>query len=436
MFSLQRPQRTDLWSLFDWFGRSCDQAAGVLLNPLIVVIYARSIEDDLVRLSYLVSAFGVAWLLGAATGPVLQRATVRVMPWIVGGFTVRTASAALLAYSASDRSSPSDQRYRSALICLAAYAAATGLARSAEARHLRSRPTLEAVWLRPLMGTLGATAIMAVGAWAMWSVLSVVSIPWSGAFGRVWALAAIALGVASLAAIVRGSATPELPAEPSAARPNLSQHSGFRHIIGGLAAISLGAIVMFEALALLTLFADFRRDSAVIRASLAFFAIGWLIGAPLARIALDRLVAPLILQVSIGISAVVLAGAVSLRDIVGADWFPNHIDHRDPVALTIYAVAGSVGVASAMRRMAMAQIARSAEVPAGASGLGFGLLAAMAPIGVALCLDSVSANLIMMSGMAVALVGLILTGAIDSGTQLRRLPGDRGPTQFALSARQ
>jgi hypothetical protein len=31
---------------------------------------------------------------------------------------------------------------------------------------------------------------------------------------------------------------------------------------------------------------------------------------------------------------------------------------------------------------------------------------------------------------------LILIGAIDSGTQLRRLPGDRGPTQFALSARQ
>jgi len=436
MFSLQRPQRTDLWSLFDWFGRSCDQAAGVLLNPLIVVIYARSIEDDLVRLSYLVSAFGVAWLLGAATGPIFQRATMRVMPWVVGGFTVRTAAAALLAYSASDRSSPSDQRYRSALICLAAYAAATGLARSAEARHLRSRPTLETAWLRPLAGTLGATAIVAVGAWAMWSVLSVVTIPWSGAFGRVWALATIALGVASLAAIIRGSATPELPAEPSTDRPNLALPATSRHIIGGLAAISLGAIVMFEALALLTLFTDFRRDSAVIRASLAFFAIGWLVGAPLARLALDRLVAPLILQVSIGISVVVLAGAVSLRDIAGADWFPNHINHRDPVALTIYAVAGLIGVASALRRIAMAQIARSTGVPAGATALGFGLLAAIAPIAVAICLDSVSANLILMAGTAVALVGLILTGAIDSGTQLRRSPRDSGPTQFALSTRQ
>ena len=142
MFNVSRRSmpHSDYWSLFDWFGRSCDQTVGILLSPFILVLYARALEGSTLRLSWIITGFGIAWILGAAIAPHLHLLTGRIMPWIVGSFIVRTAAIALLSYSASDRSSPADERYRSALICIIAYAAATGLARSAEAHHLLPRP--------------------------------------------------------------------------------------------------------------------------------------------------------------------------------------------------------------------------------------------------------------------------------------------------------
>ncbi|MDQ2682084.1 MAG: hypothetical protein M3Y37_01015, partial [Chloroflexota bacterium] len=204
----------ELWNLFAWFGRACDQAAGILLNPLVVAVFVRSVERDPYRLSWLVVVFGLGWLLGAAISPYLQQITDRAIPWIVGGYIVRTAAIVLMTYAATDRESSADQRYTSIVICYCAYAIATGISRSAQAHHIVRDATHHLREPRKALPVLGLALIFGITALAMWSALSTAQMSWNQSFGRIWMLASVALGVATLAAIREGVDTPESPARP------------------------------------------------------------------------------------------------------------------------------------------------------------------------------------------------------------------------------
>jgi len=428
--------RSEAWSLFDWFGRCCDQAAGILLSPLILVIYARSLEDDPYRLSFFVSGFIAAWLLGSAAGPLLQRITIRVMPWIIGGFVVRTAAIALLAYSASDRQSPADERFQSALICIIAYGVATGISRSAEAQHLRNRPTDEPVYLRSLMGTTGTSIIVAIGAWAAWSVLSVGTIPWYQAFARLWTLAAIALGVASLAALLRASSIPELPVRSDRFQGNSRPSSPSTISVAGLISLGLGILIMAEALGLLMLFSDFRRDSLYVRAGLAWFILGWAAGLPLVSAVLNRYSPALILQGSIGISIIAIVGALSLRDVSGTDGFPATLWEADTVKITIYAVSVLLGLAAVGRRTAMQRMTEIEPLRPGWVALLVGLVGAAMPMLYTRWTDGVSLDLQLLIGVIVGVGVLIVTGVSMQGRAYLRSPAAGMEQSFSKPARR
>ena len=202
-----------LWNLFAWFGRACDQAAGILVSPIIVAVFARSVQADPYRLSWLVVGFGLGWLIGAAIAPLLQQVTVRIMPWIVGGYIVRTAAIVLMTFAVTDDQSSQTQRFQSILICYVAYAIATGISRTAQARHVIVGAPHNLWDARSLPATLGSAAVTAIAALAMWSALSSSDLSWSASFGRIWILASVALGVATLAAIREGIEMPEMAAD-------------------------------------------------------------------------------------------------------------------------------------------------------------------------------------------------------------------------------
>ena len=210
-----------LWNLFAWFGRACDQAAGILAR-------ARSSSPsslaqsraDPYRLSWLVAGFGLGWLIGAAIAPLLQQVTVRIMPWIVGGYIVRTAAIVLMTFAVTDDQSSQTQRFQSILICYVAYAIATGISRTAQARHVIVGAPHNLWDARSLPASLGSAAVTAIAALAMWSALSSRDLSWSASFGRIWILASVALGVATLAAIREGIEMPEMAADSHRARPN------------------------------------------------------------------------------------------------------------------------------------------------------------------------------------------------------------------------
>ena len=430
--SRARIPHSDYWGLFDWFGRSCDQAAGLILCPAILIIYSRSLEDDLVRLSFPVTLFGVCWLLGAASGPFLQRLTTRVLPWIVGGFVVRTAAVVLLAYSASDRQSASDQRFRSMLICIAAYALSTGIARSSEARHVQIRSANESPFARSMIGTLGTSAILAGVTLAIWSILSSADLTWSLAFGRMFTLAAIALGVASIAAIIRGVESTELPPVESTTTPRRRQK---RSPTLPLLAIALGAIVMVEGLALVALFTDFRRDSTVVRSSLALLAAGWVVGVPISLVLLSRVRATIVVQCALAASAIALIVADSLKDISATSWFPETIAGYDSVRIGIYTVAFLIGLAAALRRPAMA---RETNLMAGAQQITFlvmGLVAAIMPTVVAALGKQIELDWMLPTGIGIALIGMILAGKMSYRGPMRSPDASGQSGAFAPSPR-
>lgn len=435
MASLTRKSipHSDYWSLFDWFGRSCDHVVGIILSPIILVLYARALDDDALRLSWIISAFGLAWIIGAALAPHLHHLTARIMPWIVGAFIVRTSAIALLAYSASDRSSSTDERFRSTLICVTAYAAATGIARTAESRHLLPRPAVESRSMRTWLGTLGTAAMTAVSALAIWSLMTA-SLSWATVFTRLFTLAAIGLGVASLAAIIRGATTTELPAGSERRIERQSTRSMRPNIAWGLAP-GLALLIVVETIGILEIFTEFRRDSGAIRASIAFLMLGWVAGMLILQIAGKRISLATMLQTSVGASAIAFIIVLSLRELSETSWVPDTISGTSSVYVAIYAFAFVLGIAACFRRIAM-PIVTSSIALSPATALITGLFAAAIPSIAIWLTDSMSRDGVLIIGLAIALGILIGAGFIRSS----RLPNDRPPAalagQLAMSPRR
>jgi hypothetical protein len=343
-----------LWNLFAWFGRACDQAAGVLLNPIIVAIFARSLENDPYRLSWLVVGYGFGWLLGTALAPFLQRITVRIMPWIVGGFIVRTAAVVLMTFSVTDDASNANQRFQSILICYVAYAIATGIARTAQARHVILGSPHNLWDAHSLPATLGTAAVTSIAALAMWSVMSTRALSWNDAFGRIWILASVALGVATLAAIREGVEMPEIPADPQPTTRDGERLAGASFTSASAVVIAgLTALTFVEIIAFLLMFDEFRRQTVFLRGGLAFFAVGWVVGRLTWGAIREQLSRIVIAQSAVGCAAIGVIVATATPELTRAGWFPDTIRGHASVALLIYAVGVLFGAGVSVQRLAL-----------------------------------------------------------------------------------
>ena len=411
-----------LWTIFAWFGRACDQAAGVLLNPLVVAIFARSIQRDPFRISWLVAGFGLGWLLGAAVTPLLQHLTVRVMPWIVGGYIVRTAAIVLMTFAVTDGSSTSDQRFKSILICYVAYAISTGIARTAQARHMIHDSPRHLWDAGSPIATIGLSGLVGIGAIAMWSALSSESLSWSESFSRIWILASVALGVATLAAIQEGVDNPEIPAKPQLAQRMALQAPP--HPLSGSMAVAItgiAAISFVEVAAFLLLFATFRRETVYLRGGVAFVAIGWVLAHLLWPFLHRRFGHAMLGQIAIGIGAMGLVVALATPELGRADWMPETIRGHAVVAILIYAVGLLIGIGISIRRMALAAFF-DANVASGRWALLLvSAIASLAPLAVGWAASRFDFEWVLIGGISLAMVVLTALGVVRGGAPIRPL---------------
>lgn len=410
-----------LWNLFSWFGRSADQLAGLLLSPIVLVVFARSVETDPAQISWFIGVFGVGWAVGYALAPFLQYLTVRVMPWIVGGYIVRTASVVLLAFAVSERTADSDQRFRSALICYGAYAVATGIARSAQARHI-VHGSAHGLWDNTsVLTTIATQLVISLGALSLWSVLSETELPWSQAFGRIWYLAALALGIATLAAVQQSAHLPEVPRTESRLKdrvdPLPAEH---RRLWTGLTiAIGASTILFVEGLAFLAIFEDFRRQSILVRGSIGFFAGGWVAGAVLWGALRSRYPANLLAQFSLGLTMTGLLVSISLADLAGGEWFPETIRGQDSVAVLIYAMAALIGGGLSGRRYMLNPLFEQLESSLRIR-IGLSLIAAVAPVVFAFAMRDIQIRTTLGIGLGLCLATVVALGSWDRSGASRR----------------
>lgn len=409
-----------LWALFAWFGRSCDQVAGILLNPLVVAVFARSVERDPFRISWIVAGFGLGWLLGASVTPLLQHITIRVIPWIVGGYIVRTAAIVLMTIAVMSQNSSSDQRFKSVLICYVAYAIATGIARTAQARHMMHGSRHQLWNPQAPVATISLAACIAIGAWAMWSTMSHPDLTWSASFGRVWILAAVALGVATLAAIQEGMDTPELPSAQTSTRPDITQAA--RHplsIAMTIAITGIAALSFVEVVAFLLLFTEFRRQTLYLRGGLAFFAVGWAIGIIISRALQQRHGPSILAQAAIGFGAIGLVIALAASELTHAAWMPETIRGHVVVAILMNAVGLSIGLGISMRRSAISTMLEGEFAPERGMRLAGSVLACLAPLPVGWVASTYDSDWVLIGGVVLALAVLAMLGLSGGSIPVR-----------------
>ena len=427
-----------LWNLFAWFGRACDQTAGVLLSPIIVAVFARSIQSDPYRLSWLVVGFGLGWLLGAAIAPLLQQFTVRIMPWIVGGYIVRTAAVVLMTFAVTDEQSIPSQRFQSMLICYVAYSIATGISRTAQARHVIVGAPHKLWDARSLTATLGSAAVTGVAALAMWSALSNRELSWSASFGRIWILASVALGVATLAAIREGIELPELPADSHRRRAH-ADAQGHAAVTGASAFVvaGLAALAFVEIVAFLLLFDEFRRQSIYLRGGMAIFVAGWVISRLVWNPVRHQFGRVVIAQAAVGCSAIGIIVATATPELSRASWFPDTIGSRSSAEMLIYGVGFLIGMGFSVQRMALADLFETRTENMHWTGLAISALACLSPLVVGWVSSEFAMNWVLVAGIVLAMAIMATLGMMPGNSPAHR-PSPAAPAQMrqALLPRQ
>ncbi|HYP58948.1 MAG TPA: hypothetical protein VEQ36_00860 [Thermomicrobiales bacterium] len=421
-----------LWNLFAWFGRACDQAAGILVSPIIVAVFARSVQADPYRLSWLVVGFGLGWLIGAAIAPLLQQVTVRIMPWIVGGYIVRTAAIVLMTFAVTDDQSSQTQRFQSILICYVAYAIATGISRTAQARHVIVGAPHNLWDARSLPASLGSAAVTAIAALAMWSALSSSDLSWSASFGRIWILASVALGVATLAAIREGIEMPEMAAD-SHRRATQSDAHGQVGLSGASAFVvaGLASMTFVEVVAFLLLFDEFRRQTIYLRGGLAFFAAGWVIARLIWNPVRHQFGRVVIAQAAVGCAAIGIIVATATPELTQASWFPDQIGNRSSAKVLIYAVGLLIGAGFSVQRMALADFFDSSSEGTRWMALAVSALACLSPLIVGWASGEFAKNWVLVGGIVLAMAVMATLGLMP-GTS----PAYRASTASAAPMRQ
>ena len=324
------------------------------------------------------------------------------------------------------------------MICYVAYAIATGISRTAQARHVIIGAPHNLWDARSLPASLGSAAVTGITAVAMWSALSSRELSWNASFGRIWILASVALGVATLAAIREGIEMPELPAD-SHRRQSLSDAQAHAALNGASVFVvaGLAALTFVEVVAFLLLFDEFRRQSIYLRGGMAFFATGWVIARLIWNPIRHKFGRIVIAQAAVGCAAIGIIVATATPEMSRASWFPESIGSRPSAEVLIYVVGFLIGAGFSVQRMALADLFETSTERVRWTALAISAIACLAPLIVGWASSEFAKNWVLVAGIVLAMAIMATLGLMPGGSPAHRSsPASPVPLRQAILPRQ
>jgi hypothetical protein len=114
-----------------------------------------------------------------------------------------------------------------------------------------------------------------------------------------------------------------------------------------------------------------------------------------------------------------MIGALALRDLSRADWFPDELFDRNLIVLSIYAIGAVAGLSASGRReaaLAMGPVRWKPTAPLVVTALVGGVM----PVAIARLSKEAALEKSLAAGIAVTLLVLILTGTFGQDGMIRR----------------
>lgn len=386
-----------------------EQAGGMLLSPVVIVAVCSLLTADLTEMVLPAVVAAVAWIVGYASVPLLLSRARRRLPWTIGAAIVRTAALALLAYVLAGDDVAREQRLRSILICVGAYALATGLARGAS-ESLVSRVTAAR---RPgradaLLSSLPAALALLVG---VGSFTLLVDVPRSP-LPRLAIMFGIAAGLSGAAILFLGRIVESSNLVMGTAR-SATPFRGWRRQSASLAWLAVAALSAAAELLLvigLVRYVDLPR--AYLLSGIGAFLVASAVAAALGA-AIERAV-PLraLVQLSAVLSGMAFALAVGLPTLLETEQSPETLLGRRAPEVGVWVAMVLVGVSTQTRRRVLPRLAdHTASSPALLNAVGLAL--ALLPLVLAALFDGRDPRDWLLAGLGAALLGIVVGGAIS-----------------------
>ena len=414
-----------------------EQAGGMLLSPIVIVAVCSLLTSDLTDMVLPAVASTVAWIAGYSSVPVLLARTRRRMPWTIGASIVRAASLALLAYVLAGDDVSREQRLRSILICVTAYALASGLARGTAEPLVAGTTTVRRPgrW-DPALALVPAGLALLVG---IGSFTLLVDVPRSP-LPRLSTLFAVGAALSSAAVLFLGRVVESPNPTLSERRPSQALR-GWRRQTSWVCWLAIAAVSgAAELLILVGVVRSMELPRAYllsgIGAFLAASAVASAGGAWFERsIPLRALI-----QAAGVLSGIAFSLSVGLPTFLDTELAPDRLFGRQPAEVGVWAMMALVGMAQQARRRVLPRLAdHTSASPTVLNGVGFVL--AFLPLALVELFDRWEPRSWLIFGLGVALLGIAVTGAISphraTVRSARRAlpPGRPGPLINSVSGR-
>ena len=414
-----------------------EQAGGMLLSPVVIVAVCSLLTADLTDMVLPAATATVAWIVGYAAVPLLLARAGRRLPWTIGASIVRAASLALLAYVLAGDDVSRDQRLRSILICVTAYALASGLARGAsESLVSRTTTARRSGRVDPLLALLPVALGLLVGLGAFTLLVDVPRSP----LPRLSALFGVAAALSGAAVLFLGGIVEPPNLVVSERRPAATL-GGWRlqtRSVGWLVVAAASGAV--ELLLLVGLVRYMELPRAYVLSGIGVFLTASAVAAAFGT--WTERVFPLraLVQVSAVLSGVAFALAVGLPTLIETEQAPDLIFSRQPAEVGVWAVMALVGLAQQARRRVLPRLAdHTSTSPAVLNVAGFVL--AFLPLALVVLLDRWEPRSWMLLGLGASLLGVAVGGAVSPRRAAVRpsrqavLPGRAGPAIPSVGGR-
>lgn len=385
-----------------------EQAGGMLVTPAVIVGVCSLLTADLSAMILPAVAATVAWILGYAAMPTLLARVSRRLPWTIGASIVRAASLALLAYVLAGDGVAREQRLRSILICLTAYALAAGLARGATESLVprattarRSRPTDQVLTVLP------AAVALAVG---LGSFSLLIDVPRSP-LPRLSALFAVAAALSG-AAILFLARVVESPAAVAERRPR-AQSGGWRRQSGALVWMTVTATSgAAELLLIVGLIRHVDLPRANLLSGLGVFLAASAVGAVISGWVERAVPFKAVIHMSAALSGIAFALGIGLPTLLETSQSPDDLLGRRPAEVGVWAAMALIGIAQQARRRVLPRLAEhTATSHTVINVAGFAL--AFLPLLIAVVFERWEPRDWLISGLATALLGIAVGGFIS-----------------------
>lgn len=400
-----------------------EQAGGMLLAPVVIVAVCSLLTTDLTDMVLPAVIAAAAWIAGYAVVPFVLARARRRLPWTIGASIVRAASLALLAYVLAGDDVTREERLRSILICVAAYALATGLARGAS-EALVARVTIARRPRRSdtILAVLPAALALTVGVGAFTLLIDVPRSP----LPRFSALFAVAAGLSGAAIFFLGRIV-EVPNLTTTDQRPSTPRTGWRAQSRSVAWLATSATSgAVELLLIVGLVRFMELPRAYLLSGLGVFLVASAVTAIVAGWPEQAVPFRALIQISAVLSGVAFALAVGLPTLLDMRPAPDELFGRQPAEVGVWTVVALVGVAQQVRRRVLPRLVdQTSTSPALLNVAGFVLT--FLPLLVATLFERWEPRSWLIFGLGMALLGIAVSGVISPRRAAARVarPGVR-----------